>query len=331
MKRNVLLFFAPSLLLAGLASCAPHRAVPTPVSEQEVASLQAMTAMRMASSIATPSSAFSRKGAPSDADLSSIKKAMPVLEAMLEPGREVTSSIEEGAFEIEGKVFQKKETVAFLAQGKEETFHLWYDEATSDASGEIPSESEESLESSDASGEIPEASSEIPDASEESSDATGSIGEALGKKDEEESETFSRKEGYASTDLETFYPFFAESETEVEEGESESGQTFFLQTGDSSFISVEEEFEVEGTETEHSFHYIAQDNGVLSVDFEIEIELEDGQSEIGLEIGETEYVVARVESEDGISYEISLEDDGTVLWTIKKETDDQEGVPPASL
>lgn len=271
MKRNVLLFFSPALLAGSLASCAlPSSSTP---SSKDVSSLEALTAMRMASSLSAPSTMMKRKAAMGDEDFASIKKALPVLEAMLEPSSEVTSTIEEGAFEVAGQTFSHLEIITFSFGDKEETFRLWYEETF----------------------------------------------------DSEDEESFSRKEGLASKDEETFYPFLAESSEESEEGETESGQSFTLVAGESSFVRVEEEFEVENGESEHSLHYLVQENGILVTDFEVEIETEDNQTEIGIEIGENEYVVARIETEEGVFYEVKAEEDDTVLWTIKKETEGIEG------
>ena len=270
MKQKSLLLFVPTLLLAGLASCTISRpSSSSSPSKQDVSSLEAFTAMKLASKQGN-ASFLKKKAAMAEEDLSSIKNALPALEAFYEGSGNIVSSVVTQETVIGETTFTHVETLSFAIGEIEESFFLYYNLTT----------------------------------------------------ESEEGETKTKKEGLASKEEGVYFPFYASYEEESEEGEQETGQEFFLATGESSFVHVEEEFEVEEGESEHSLHYTVQENGILTTDFEIEIEQEDGTEEISLEIGPSEYRVKRIASEEGTFFEIYEDHGEEVLATYKKETDE---------
>ena len=219
-------------------------------------------------------SLLKKRAAMTEEDLSSIKNALPALEAFYEGSGSIVSSVTEQETVIGEKTFTHVETLSFAVGDIEESFFLYYNLTT----------------------------------------------------ESEEGETKTKKEGLASKEEGVYFPFYASYEEESEEGEQETGQEFFLSTGESSFVHVEEEFEVEEGESEHSLHYTVQENGILTTDFEIEIEQENGTKEISLEIGQSEYRVKRIVSEEGTIFEIYEDHGEEVLATYKKETDESGNV-----
>lgn len=219
-------------------------------------------------------SLLKKRAAMTEEDLSSIKNALPALEAFYEGSGNIVSSVVTQETVIGETTFTHVETLSFTIGDIEESFFLYYNLTT----------------------------------------------------ESEEGETKTKKEGLASKEEGVYFPFYASYEEEVEEGEQETGQEFFLATGESSFVHVEEEFEVEEGESEHSLHYTVQENGILTTDFEIEIEQEDGTEEISLEIGPSEYRVKRIASEEGTFFEIYEDHGEEVLATYKKETDESGNV-----
>ena len=124
-----------------------------------------------------------------------------------------------------------------------------------------------------------------------------------------------------------FYSFSSLTKREFDDGEIEEERHFRIQTGENSYILVEEETENEWKEQESEFEYTIVENRRVVDNYKISIENEWNKKEVSYEVNEKEYEMKVVERNGEKLYLVEYEneegrDEVEALLVFKKVIDE---------
>ena len=129
MKKTLLLISLFTLSLASFTSCALDNQQSSKVDSNNVLLLQAATGINMIKDVTTFRNARSvetKNTALSEEDTNKIKEILPTVDLLLDNKKTFSSTLEEVNLEIEGNIYQYKETISFLNTKLEEDSYLLY-------------------------------------------------------------------------------------------------------------------------------------------------------------------------------------------------------------
>ena len=123
MKKSLLLISLFTLSLASFTSCALDNQQSSKVDSNNVLLLQAATGINMIKDVTTFRNARrveTKNTALSEEDTNKIKEILPTVDLLLDNKKTFSSTLEEVNLEIEGNIYQYKETISFLNTKLEE-------------------------------------------------------------------------------------------------------------------------------------------------------------------------------------------------------------------
>lgn len=127
----------------------------------------------------------------------------------------------------------------------------------------------------------------------------------------------------------TFYSFSSLTHYENDRGEVEEERNFRIQTGQNSYILVQQESESEWNESENEFEYLIVENGRRVNNYSISIENEWNKKSVSYELNEKEYEMQIIERNGEKYYVVEYENESgwneTESLLVFKKIVDQAG------
>lgn len=341
MKKVRLLvgLFGAITLMAGATSCEIMKPTTNPNGEpsfttREKNNVAALTSIKMVeSAFSMPSSklAFKKTEAMPEASDEELQKILPTLDALLQNGLGIESTIEDVDTVIDEITYKTKETISFKdSLTGDNSYTLVYNKTLLHLEVENDDDHEDERQNAAATTETPAESTDKPtepvEPQPEEKPAEPTEKPTDKPAENQETEESYKLEGWVILSEEQKFKFTSLSEVETKADEKEEERFFHIEIDANSYVRVEQEHETEAKETETEFSYKLVNNGITEVEYSISIENEkDKFTEIEYELNGVEYELSTVENNGQIIFKIEVEgrnDDETKVMYKKHVNED---------